>query len=73
MNRKRSIVYILITHEHFDHCSPDDVSKIQQDGTVIVTDKGSAAKLSGDVRAVAPGGAIDGGRGKNRGGPGLQR
>jgi len=46
---------ILITHEHFDHCSPDDVSKIQQDGTVIVTEKDSAGKLSGDVRVVAPG------------------
>jgi L-ascorbate metabolism protein UlaG (beta-lactamase superfamily) len=46
---------ILITHEHFDHCSPEDVSKIQQNDTVIVTEKDSAAKLSGDVRVVAPG------------------
>jgi L-ascorbate metabolism protein UlaG (beta-lactamase superfamily) len=46
---------ILITHEHFDHCSPDDVSKIQQDDTVIVTEKDSAGKLSGDVHVVAPG------------------
>jgi L-ascorbate metabolism protein UlaG (beta-lactamase superfamily) len=46
---------ILITHEHFDHCSPEDVSKIQQSGTVIVTEKDSAKKLSGDVRIVAPG------------------
>ena len=43
---------ILITHEHFDHCSPDDVAKIQQSGSVIVTEKDSAAKLSGDVRVV---------------------
>jgi len=46
---------ILITHEHFDHCSPDDVSKIQQNDTVIVTEKDSADKLSGDVRVLAPG------------------
>lgn len=46
---------ILITHEHFDHCSPDDVSKIQQNDTVIVTEKDSAGKLSGNVRVVAPG------------------
>lgn len=46
---------ILITHEHFDHCSPDDVSKIQQNDTVIVTEKDSAGKLSGDMRVVAPG------------------
>ena len=36
---------ILITHEHFDHCSPEDVAKVQQEGTVIVTEKDSAKKL----------------------------
>jgi L-ascorbate metabolism protein UlaG (beta-lactamase superfamily) len=46
---------ILITHEHFDHCSPDDVAKIQKPETVIVTEKNSAQKLSGDVRVVLPG------------------
>ena len=50
---------ILITHEHFDHCSPDDVAKIQQPGTVIVTEKDSAKKLKGDVRVVTAGSAID--------------
>lgn len=46
---------ILITHEHFDHCSPDDVAKIQQPDTVIITEKDSAKKLSGDVRVLSPG------------------
>ena len=46
---------ILVSHEHFDHCSPDDVSKIQGPGTVIITDKTSAEKLTGDVRIIAPG------------------
>lgn len=46
---------VLVTHEHFDHCSPDDIERIRQDTTVIVTEKDSAAKLSGDVRVVAPG------------------
>ena len=49
---------ILITHDHFDHCSPEDVEKIQQKGTVIVTEKDSAKKLSGDVRVIAPGESI---------------
>ncbi|UCF57295.1 MAG: MBL fold metallo-hydrolase, partial [Deltaproteobacteria bacterium] len=49
---------ILITHDHFDHCSPDDVSKIQHSGTVIVTDKDSAKKLTGDVRVIKPGESI---------------
>ncbi|NVM56763.1 MAG: MBL fold metallo-hydrolase [Desulfobacterales bacterium] len=46
---------ILVTHEHYDHCSPQDVKKIQKDSTVIVTEAGSAKKLSGDVRVVRPG------------------
>ncbi len=46
---------ILISHDHFDHCSPEDVVKIQRDETTIVTDASSAGKLKGDVRIVAPG------------------
>jgi L-ascorbate metabolism protein UlaG (beta-lactamase superfamily) len=46
---------ILVTHEHFDHCSPEDVARIQQPGTIIVTEKDSAEKLSGDVRVMTPG------------------
>jgi L-ascorbate metabolism protein UlaG (beta-lactamase superfamily) len=46
---------ILISHDHFDHCSPEDVAKIQKPKTVIVTEKDSAKKLKGDVRVVKPG------------------
>jgi len=46
---------VLITHSHFDHCSPEDVEKIQSVKTIIVTEKSSAGKLSGDVRIIAPG------------------
>ena len=50
---------ILITHEHYDHCSPADIAKIRTPDTVIVTEKDSAAKLEGDVRVIAPGGRMD--------------
>lgn len=46
---------ILISHEHFDHCSPEDVAKIQKQDTIIVTDAASARKLKGDIKVVAPG------------------
>lgn len=49
---------ILITHEHFDHCSPDDVGKIQKDETVIVTDSKSALKLKGNIKVLKPGDSI---------------
>ncbi|MHC1741626.1 MAG: MBL fold metallo-hydrolase [Syntrophobacteraceae bacterium] len=46
---------ILITHEHFDHCSPEDLEKVRKSDSVIVTEATSAKKLKGDVRVVAPG------------------
>ncbi len=33
---------ILITHEHYDHCSTEDIAKIQGDKSVIITEKNSA-------------------------------
>ncbi len=46
---------VLITHDHYDHCSPEDVQKVSGEHTVIVTEKDSAKKLSGDVRVLSPG------------------
>lgn len=45
---------ILVTHEHYDHCSPEDVAKIQKADTVIVTIPAAARKLKGEVKAVKP-------------------
>jgi L-ascorbate metabolism protein UlaG (beta-lactamase superfamily) len=49
---------ILVSHDHFDHCSPEDVAKIQGEKTVIVTEKDSAKQLSGDVRVIKPGDSL---------------
>lgn len=46
---------ILITHEHYDHCSPEDVKKVQGPDTVIVTTPDCAKKLSGNIKTVKPG------------------
>ena len=45
---------ILITHDHRDHCSPEDVDKIRKKDTVIVTVAAAAAKLSGEIEVVKP-------------------
>ncbi len=50
---------VLVSHDHFDHCSPEDISRIQGPETVIVTEPLSAKKLSGDVRPVRPGERVD--------------
>lgn len=46
---------ILITHEHYDHCSIEDIAKVRADDTVIVANSAAAKKLSGPVRVVRAG------------------
>jgi L-ascorbate metabolism protein UlaG (beta-lactamase superfamily) len=50
---------ILISHEHYDHCSLDDVSKIRKEDTVIITTGACANQLSGDVRLLKPGESVE--------------
>jgi L-ascorbate metabolism protein UlaG (beta-lactamase superfamily) len=49
---------ILITHGHHDHCSPDDVKRIQGPDTVIVATPDCAKNLTGKVKIVKPGDKI---------------
>ena len=46
---------ILITHDHFDHCSPEDVKAIRTAKTVVVAPRAAADKLPGPVEVIAPG------------------
>jgi len=46
---------ILITHDHKDHASPEDVAKIQHSETTIVTASAAAAKFQGRIQTVKPG------------------
>jgi L-ascorbate metabolism protein UlaG (beta-lactamase superfamily) len=58
---------ILISHDHFDHCSPECVAKILGEETIVVTIASSADTLlgaalglsKGDVRIVEPGDVIE--------------
>ena len=50
---------ILVTHDHFDHCSPDDIAMIQNADTTIVAPEGCADKFQGKVRTIKPGDKID--------------
>lgn len=45
---------ILVSHGHFDHCSPDDVAKVRGPNTVILAGGTAAEQLKG-ARAVRPG------------------
>jgi len=46
---------ILVSHEHHDHCSAEDVKRISGPGTVIIASAGAAQELGGDVRVLGPG------------------
>jgi L-ascorbate metabolism protein UlaG (beta-lactamase superfamily) len=46
---------VLVSHEHGDHCSPEDVDRISGPQTVVVANETAAAQLSGDVRVMRPG------------------
>ncbi len=45
---------VLVSHEHHDHCSPDDVKKISGPDTVVLAGGSAAEELPG-ARAVEPG------------------
>lgn len=45
---------VLVTHDHFDHCSPEDVAKISKPGTVVIANPAAAQKLKG-ARVLRPG------------------
>lgn len=53
---------ILITHDHFDHFSPEDIGKVRKADTVIVTPASTAQKAKelgfGTVVTAAPGEAL---------------
>jgi len=58
IKQKDTADIILITHEHFDHCSPDDVKAIQGPRTVIVAPSDCTNKLTGTIKTVKPGDRI---------------
>ena len=50
---------ILVTHDHYDHCSPEDIQKIKDENTIIVTVKAASEKLNTDILIVRPGQKIE--------------
>jgi len=47
LEREETADIILITHSHFDHCSPDDVKKVSGEKTTIVASNDCADQLKG--------------------------
>jgi L-ascorbate metabolism protein UlaG (beta-lactamase superfamily) len=50
---------ILVSHEHTDHCSPEDVESIRQANTRVYANPGAAEKLEGEVNILIPGDSVE--------------
>jgi L-ascorbate metabolism protein UlaG (beta-lactamase superfamily) len=59
IKKKDAADIILITHDHYDHCSLEDIKKIQGPNTTIVATADCAKKLSGSIKVVKPGDKIN--------------
>ncbi|MDP7323315.1 MAG: MBL fold metallo-hydrolase, partial [Candidatus Woesearchaeota archaeon] len=61
INTEEKADILFITHEHYDHCSPEDFQKVIQPSTIIVTVPGNQSKLASvadkvaEIKLVKPG------------------
>lgn len=46
---------LLITHEHLDHCSPDDIRKVRRSDSTTLIPEACSLNFKGDARRVAEG------------------
>jgi L-ascorbate metabolism protein UlaG (beta-lactamase superfamily) len=51
---------ILVTHDHYDHFSPNDINKVKKGDTAIIAYKTCGSQLSGEnVKLVSPGDSLE--------------
>ena len=50
---------ILVSHEHHDHCSPEDVERVRKDSTTVITNHTAAANLSPPVTVLQVGESME--------------
>lgn len=46
---------ILITHSHYDHCSPEDIERLRKEGTVVVAPQDCISKTGRETKVLQPG------------------
>jgi L-ascorbate metabolism protein UlaG (beta-lactamase superfamily) len=50
---------ILVSHEHFDHCSPDEIQQLRKADTRVFANPGAASQLKGDLQVLIPGETVE--------------
>lgn len=51
----KTAALVLITHDHYDHLSVDDIQKIQGEETMVVVPASASGKVAGNVKTVNSG------------------
>ncbi len=46
---------VIVSHSHYDHCSPEDVALVSTDATTVLASADCKGKLAGGMTTVAPG------------------
>jgi len=46
---------ILVSHDHYDHCSPDDVERVRKPETTVVANPSASTKLKAPVQTIRAG------------------
>jgi L-ascorbate metabolism protein UlaG (beta-lactamase superfamily) len=50
---------VLITHQHYDHFSIQDLERLTKEGTKVIAPPAVAERLAGDVQSIRPGEVIE--------------
>lgn len=63
INTKKKADVVFVTHEHYDHCSPEDIGKIATHGTTIVAIPMAEPALKGlkvkEIKLIKPGDKVE--------------
>ncbi len=59
LTTKNKADIILVTHSHYDHCSPEDIDKLLKNDTAIVASQDCKSKINGNVTGMTPGDSVE--------------